>query len=395
MTAPARLPRLAVIGVAVVLLFATFLVFRPQDDTRTVTAYFSRAVQVYKDTDVRILGVPVGRVTAVVPEGSSVRVDMEYDAKYPVPADAQAVIVTPTLTADRFIQLSPAYTSGPKLADGADIDVKNTGTPIELDRIYRSLADLTKALGPNGVNRDGTLNHALGAGSKFLKGKGAQANATILNLSRMMKTFGDGSGELFGTVAALERFSGTLAANDATVSNFMADLGGVSQQLAGEKGELRAALHALARVLGQVEQFVRGNRRSLVANFDNLKHILKDFGDEKKALETVLDIGPSAMNNLAIAFDPKSETIGSRINTSGNVATMHQLLCALVKDAPQLSSQSGVACALFKQLLTPFENQAYKNMSGPSGQQRTSGTQQVRYGGGRSAKNVDQLLGGA
>jgi virulence factor Mce-like protein len=389
----AGLPKAAIAALVAVLLVATFITFRPHDDTKTVTAYFSRAVQIYKDTQVRILGVPVGKVTAVVPEGSSVRVDMEYDSKYSVPAGAQAVIVTPTLTADRFVQLSPAYTSGPKLADGAHIDVQNTGTPIELDRIYRSLADLTKALGPNGVNRNGTLNHVLSTGSKFLKGKGAQANTTILNLSRMMKTFGDGSGELFNTVSALEQFSGTLAANDSTVSNFMAELGGVSQQLAGEKGALRAALHALAQVLGKVENFVRGNRQSLVANFDNLKHILKDFGDEKKALETVLDIGPSAMNNLAIAFDPKSGTIGSRINTSGNVATMHQLMCALVKDGNVPLSDE--ACALFKQLMAPFENQAYQNMSGPSGQtQGTPKTQQVRYGSGKSARNLDQLLGG-
>jgi phospholipid/cholesterol/gamma-HCH transport system substrate-binding protein len=388
----ARLPKLAIIAIAAMLLLALFVVFRPQGDTKTVTAYFSRAVQVYKDTQLRILGVPVGKVTAVVPEGNSVRVDMEYDSQYSVPADAQAVIVTPTLTADRFIQLSPAYTSGPKLADGAHIDLQNTGTPIELDRIYRSLADLTKALGPNGVNKDGTLNHLLGSGSKFLKGKGAKANATIVNLSRMMKTFGDGSSELFGTVSALEQFSGTLAANNTTVSNFMANLGQVSQQLAGEKGALRAALHALAQVLGKVENFVRGNRRNIVANFDNLMHVLRDFGNEKKTLETILNIAPSAMNNLAIAFDPKSGTIGSRINAQGDVATMHQLMCALVKDA-HLPTQAE-ACALFKQLLAPFEGPAYQNMSGQSGEPRSSGVKQVRYGSAPSARNLGELLGG-
>ena len=88
--------------------------------------------------EVRILGVPVGKVTAVVPEGNTVRVEMEYDAEYPVPDDAQAVIITPTLTADRFVQLTPAYTEGAKLADGAEIEVEDTGTPIELDRIYRA-----------------------------------------------------------------------------------------------------------------------------------------------------------------------------------------------------------------------------------------------------------------
>ena len=74
----------------------------------------------------RILGVPVGEVTAVVPEGDTVRVDMTYDAEYDLPADAQAVIITPTLTADRFVQLTPTYESGPKLEDGATIEVQDT-----------------------------------------------------------------------------------------------------------------------------------------------------------------------------------------------------------------------------------------------------------------------------
>ncbi len=103
-----RIPKAAVVALVLVALVGAYLLLRPGAETRTVTAHFSRAVSLYEDTEVRILGVPVGQVTAVVPEGDTIRVEMEYDAEYDVPADAQAVIVTPTLTADRFIQLTPA-----------------------------------------------------------------------------------------------------------------------------------------------------------------------------------------------------------------------------------------------------------------------------------------------
>ena len=154
--------RALAVAAAVLLLTATFFTFRGGEETRTVTAHFPRAVSVYKGTDVRVLGVNVGRVTAVTPEGNSVRVEMEYDAKYELPSDAKAVIVTPTLVADRFVQLTPAYDgSGAAMADGADIPLPETAVPVELDRIYASLRDLSEALGPNGVNKDGTLNHLL------------------------------------------------------------------------------------------------------------------------------------------------------------------------------------------------------------------------------------------
>src|SRR5262249_2224168 len=113
--------RAAIVAVAAILLPATFFVVHQPGGPRKGTAHFPRAASVHKGTDVRVLGVNVGRVTAVIPEGNSVRVDMEYDADVDIPANAKAVVITPTLVADRFVQLTPVYTSGPRMKDGADI----------------------------------------------------------------------------------------------------------------------------------------------------------------------------------------------------------------------------------------------------------------------------------
>jgi len=389
-----RIPKPLVFGLVLVLVVGTYLLFRPGTETRTATAHFSRAVSIFEDTEVRILGVPVGRVTAVVPEGNTVRVEMEYDAKYPVPEDAKAVIITPTLTADRFIQLTPAYTDGAKLADGAVIEVEDTGTPIELDRIYKSLSDVTRALGPNGVNRDGTLDNVLGAGANFLDGQGKKANTTIVNMSEAVKVFADGSGDLFTSVRALDEFSGALAANDAAVSRFMGDLGAVSQQLAGEKDELAAALSNLAGVLAKVQQFVKGNRELLTQEVEDLTTILGVVAAERTALETVLDIGPAAMGNLHIAFDPESGTIGSRLNFQGNVQDLDNLLCIMVRNADIPSSDQ--ACTLFKGLLEPFEGQLELPIAAP-GAPEPGGSQatEVQYGSEQPALTLTELLGGA
>ena len=209
-----------------------------------MTAHFPRAVSVYEGTDVRILGVNVGKVTAVIPEGNSVRVEMEYDAQYDVPAEAQAAIVTPTLVADRFVQLTPAFDGG-RRGDGETAPTSrcpDTGVPVELDRIYASLADLTEALGPNGVNKDGTLDHTLAAARNAFEGNGALGNQMLRNLSEAAVTFGEGSGDLFDTVSSLAEFTEVLAANDAVVRAFMQDLAAVSAALADERDELTAAL---------------------------------------------------------------------------------------------------------------------------------------------------------
>ena len=51
----------------------------------TVTAYFDRTVSIYKGSEVRVMGVRIGTVTAVVPEGDRVRVAMEYDGGVQAP----------------------------------------------------------------------------------------------------------------------------------------------------------------------------------------------------------------------------------------------------------------------------------------------------------------------
>jgi phospholipid/cholesterol/gamma-HCH transport system substrate-binding protein len=338
---------------AVLLLAATFFVVRGDDETRTVTAHFPRAVSVYEGSEVRILGVKVGRVTAVIPEGNSVRVEMEYDADEKVPADAKAAVVTPTLVADRFVQLTPAYTGGPVMRTGADIPMPDTGVPVELDRIYSSLRDLSEALGPNGVNKDGTLDHLLKAGRRNLEGEGARGNQMLRDLSAATATFGRGSGELFGTVTELAKFTQVLGDNDRLVRAFMKDLAGVSSVLSGERVEISRALHAVARSVGTVEGFVKNNRRALVTDLEKITRVMKTINSERDNIDTALRVGPLALGNLAVAFNNETGSIGSRIGMQGTFGNPDGLLCAIVMQSDMPRPSKDLACKIFTRLLEP------------------------------------------
>jgi phospholipid/cholesterol/gamma-HCH transport system substrate-binding protein len=392
--------RALAVATAVVLLAATFLVLvRDTSETKTVTAHFPRAVSVYKGTDVRILGVNVGRVTAVIPEGNSVRVDMEYDAKYKVPADAKAVIVTPTLVADRFVQLTPAYHGGALMADGADIPLPDTGVPVELDRIYASLRDLSAALGPNGVNKDGTLDHLLQAGAKNLKGEGRLGNQMLTRLSQAADTFGRGSGDLFATVTQLAKFSQVLGNNDRLVRAFIKDLSGMSSSLVGERVELQRALGAVARAVGTVKGFVHDNHRALVTDLEKLTSVMKVINSERDSIDTALQVAPLALGNLAVAFNNQTNSIGSRIGVNGTFGDMDGFLCSIVMQSGMPRASKDLACKIFKQL-EPAENQTGKQAASrqaatrqspslSSVEQRT--TQQYVDGDGSS---LSSLMGG-
>jgi phospholipid/cholesterol/gamma-HCH transport system substrate-binding protein len=383
--------RVLAVVVTVLLVAATLFVFVGGSDQKTLTAHFSRAVAIYPGSEVRLMGVRIGSVTAVVPEGDSVRVEMKYDATYKLPAGAKAAIVTPTLVADRFVQIAPAWTKGAVMANDADIPLAQTGTPVELDRIYKSLADLSTALGPNGANKNGALSSLLHSGANALRGQGALANKTLINLSNAVQVFGDNSGSLFNSVSQLSQLTSTLAANDAVVNGFIKDLTGVSAQLAGERGELARALSSLSEVVTTVRGFVHDNKAALTSNVQDLTTVLGALAKEKDSLATAIQLAPLGLGNLTLAYDVKTGTIGSRVQFGPTVQSLGNVLCDIVVNARIPNPQ--IACQVLRALTAPLARSGTDLAAGIQlpGLKTTAKSSSSRRTGGTG---LGELLGG-
>lgn len=337
--------------VVLTLLLATgiVLLMAQGSSKRTVTAYFSQAISIYPGTDVDIMGVPVGTVKSVQPAGNKVKVVMEYDGKYSLPAGVKAAVVTPTLIADRFIQLAPAYTHGPALADGGTIPLARTAVPVEMDEIYKSLSRLTTALGPNGANKKGALSRLLHASATALNGNGKLGNRLIANLSKAMQTLGGDSGPLFKTLDSLASVTQTLGRNDATVQRFLTRLAGVSRELSGESGNLRQALAAIANAVTITKGFVHRNKHELIGDVKSLNTTMGVLASDSKTLGTVLQTAPLGLGNLALAWDPSTGTEGIRLQVGPTASDLANILCDVVTN-DKIAGAPAV-CALFKALI--------------------------------------------
>lgn len=318
---------------------------------KTLTADFPRAVSLYQGSDVRVLGVPVGKVDSVTPSGTHVVVTMHYDSDVKIPSDAKAVIVSPSIVGDRFVQLTPAYTGGAVLASGATLDEKHTAVPLELDQIYSSLDNLTTALGPNGANKHGALTDLLDTTARNFGGQGKKFHQTIESFSRLSGTLADNKDNLFGSVRQLEGFVHTLSRNDHTVRAFNTSLAQVSGMLKGERGDLAASLHDLGIALKQVSGFVRDNRAVLGRNIAGLDDVTQILVKQRKALAETLQVAPLALNNLALTYNPQAGTLDTRANL-GEIG--HQItsdpatfLCGILEQA----NQGGQSCSVIQQLL--------------------------------------------
>jgi virulence factor Mce-like protein len=279
-----------------------------------ITAYFDRAVGVYPGSDVQVLGVRVGSVESVTPRGDRVEVVLTIAEDTPVAADTSAVVIAPSVVADRSVQLTTPRRGGPRIADGTVIPVERTATPVELDELYASLDELTTALGPRGANADGALSELLDTAAANLRDNGTAVNETVRDFAALARTLADSRDDLFGTVEELRTFVAMLAANDRHVAGLTDRLASVWQTLAEDRTELSGALRTLAGALGEIQGFIRDNRAAIKSNVDKLARTTQLVVDNRASLAEALDIVPLAVTNLENAFDPASSTVQSRTN---------------------------------------------------------------------------------
>ena len=314
---PSRLLRAGTaVAVAVVAAVAAVLLW-PRSGQVTISADFTRAVGLYPGSDVRILGVRVGQVETVEPEGDHVHVTFSYADRYRVPAMAKAAIVAPSLVSDRYVQLLPVYESGPRLAPGTRIPLDRTAVPVELDRVSQSLDDLMVALGPDGANKDGALDDLLRTSAANLDGNGDRIGSTVHDLSTALATLSGSKEDLFGTVRNLQSFTSMLAANNAQVRRLNSDLATVAVQLSGERDDLKATLANLGVALDEVSTFVADNRALLKGNLDRAVSVTDVFVKNRKALAETLENAPVALSNLQNAYHPTTGTLDTRNNAKG------------------------------------------------------------------------------
>jgi virulence factor Mce-like protein len=294
--------------VVLALIIGSLLVFGGQG--KQVTAYFSETIGVYPGSTVRVLGVPVGTVNSVMPQGAKVRVVMTLNHGVAVPASASAVVIAPSVVADRYVQLTPAYTGGPQIADGAVIPVARTAVPVEVDQVYSSLAKLANAF--SGANSHGALSEAIKTGAANLAGNGGNLRAMITQFSKLSKTLGGSANNLFASLANLQSFTTMLKNNNGQVKLAERQLAEVSAFLASDRQDLSAAIGDLAVALNQVKGFVGSNRGLIDANVSKLAAITSILSRERASLAAALDVVPLVADNLVNAYDATRHTLDSR-----------------------------------------------------------------------------------
>jgi phospholipid/cholesterol/gamma-HCH transport system substrate-binding protein len=153
-------------------------------------ATFDEATQLATESDVRISGVPVGKVKTIEPDkrtGRTLAV-IELESRYaPLPSDARAMLRQKTLLGETYVELTPGTASAPPIPENGTLRQTQVSETVELDEILRAFDPKTRqawqtwmqaqAQGIDGYGRD--INDALGNLAPF-----AEDAATLLDILR-------------------------------------------------------------------------------------------------------------------------------------------------------------------------------------------------------------------
>jgi len=265
--------------------------------TMTIYALMSNSAGVFVGNDVGILGVTVGHITAIEPQGTNVKITMEIDKDQPVPADAGAVVVARSVATDRYIELTPVYHQGPKMAPNTTIDEAHTRTPVEFDEVLKALSDFAVGIGGSQASRN-AVKRFVDTGADVLGGKGPLLNSTVTSLSQAVNGVYGARGDITSTLVSLDKLTGTLATNQGTVREFIRQVTAASELLAAERTNFRDSLRAISTAVETMSEFVHTNKNQIVSSLRNTADVMKIVLARRQQLEEILREMPLGLDNL-------------------------------------------------------------------------------------------------
>jgi phospholipid/cholesterol/gamma-HCH transport system substrate-binding protein len=206
---------------------------------------FAESGQLALEADVRISGVPVGKVKTITPDKRTGRADVEIQlqSRYaPLPSDAKAILRQKTLLGETYVELTPGRNSARPIAEGGMLPSSQVSDTVELDEILRAFDPKTRAAFQDWMqtqaqaisNRGRDLNDALGNLAPF-----AEDTADIVSILNKQE------GAVSRLIANTGVVFGALSERDGQLRSLIENSNSVFSTTASRDEELKAAFRAL------------------------------------------------------------------------------------------------------------------------------------------------------
>jgi phospholipid/cholesterol/gamma-HCH transport system substrate-binding protein len=338
---------------------------------------FGEATQLAHEADVRISGVPVGKVKDIVTNQQTGRSDatIQLDPDYaPLPSDAKAILRQKTLLGETYVELTPGTPSVKPVPDNGRLRTAQVADTVELDEILRTFDPQTRAAFQNWIQtqaqalngRGPDLNAALGnlapfaqdttkilkilnsqkaavrqlvrnTGTVFaaLSERGDQLSSVITNSNKVFATTAARDQELQATFKALPTFEQESQTTLRRLTTFSKNANPVVTDLRPAAKELSPTLVQLSKLapdlkalFRSIDPLVAASKDGLPATtefLDQLHPLLANFDAPLQQLNPILDGAGLYKNEIAAFFANSAAATQAAAPVAGSSELVHYL----------------------------------------------------------------------
>jgi phospholipid/cholesterol/gamma-HCH transport system substrate-binding protein len=228
--------------------------------------------------DVRLAGVPVGRVLGLDVDRGKAVVRFELDPDVEITDTWEVAARWRNVIGQRYLYLYP-MAGGERLAEGDRIPLERARRTADIGRFFNEITPLLRALDPHEQNK------LLDALNTALVGQEEEVQDLVRDLGSLGSTVADQEAQIRTVLAEGSALLAEYNRREAELSEFLTDLSSVGGVLAARNDELLGAVRDIGTVQAELGDMINRNNDRIEGSLENLRVITDTIGRQREPFE--------------------------------------------------------------------------------------------------------------
>lgn len=236
-------------------------------DTYKIWAVFNDALNLAEGAQVKVNGVPVGRVQSVTAADFRAKVTMDITSSTRIRRGSQARLRYDTPLGELFVQITPS-TKGPVLRNGDALDLKDTSTA---PTVENALSAASLLVNGGGLEQLQTITHEL---NNALGGREASVRDTLHRTNQFLASARQTTRDIDALLRSLVSASKILSARRATIHRALREAAPIARVFSEHTGDVLRLLDAVDRLSDTATRVIGQSRTQLLQIINELAPII-------------------------------------------------------------------------------------------------------------------------
>jgi virulence factor Mce-like protein len=259
-------------------------------------AIMSDSLGLYVGNPVSQMGYQIGTVDAIEQQGTNVEVKFSITADRALPSDVKAVTRSPSILADRTLELVGNYSDGPKLQSGECIPRSRSYTPLSISQVIGSATDFVNGINPAGSNN---IKDALHGIDQAAQGNGAAINKLLTVSSSLLDNPDQAIADLGSVTRNLATLSSMFVKDRDPLKKILQDLPALGPDLVTASNAADDISHPIVEAIQFVADIELRLGSEMQLALDTVADVVRHGTDHYKGYMNLLNPLPRFISGLA------------------------------------------------------------------------------------------------